>query len=212
MGRWSTEATQGVDYFQYIGDIEWKPQVKDYFLKTLNLWHLMGKYHLPHAELAVLNSDRNQRLTGFPWNIFQQPDVIFSRQSLVVSDQPIVAALIPAPESLKTTLRAAMWTNTASSSMPTRRSWIPIPSTRSRSGCAKAAPSSLISKPGGIPPSQPDAWPISKLTGYNVTGIDKLSRYGDGMPGRQLHPVKGQTVFDPSSTSANTLNTAPDFP
>ena len=67
MGRWSTEATQGVDYFQHIGDIEWKPEVKDYFGKTLKLWHLMGKYHLPHAELAIINSDRNQRLLGFPW-------------------------------------------------------------------------------------------------------------------------------------------------
>ena len=40
MGRWSTEGTQGIDYFQHIGDILWKPAVKDYFSKTLNLWHL----------------------------------------------------------------------------------------------------------------------------------------------------------------------------
>ena len=76
MGRWSTEGTQGIDYFQHIGDIHWKPAVKDYFRKTLNLWHLIGKYHVPQAELAVMNSDRNLRLCGFPWNSNEaQPDI-----------------------------------------------------------------------------------------------------------------------------------------
>ena len=34
MGRWLTEGTQGVDYFIHIGDILWKPAVKDYFTQT----------------------------------------------------------------------------------------------------------------------------------------------------------------------------------
>jgi hypothetical protein len=77
MGRWITEGTNGVDYFQHIGDIEWKPEVKDYFTKTLPLWHLIGKYHVPSAELAMMNSDRNLRLTGFPWNSAEAaPDLI----------------------------------------------------------------------------------------------------------------------------------------
>lgn len=52
MGRWLTEGTQGVDYFMHIGDILWKPAIKDHFTKTLRLWHLIGKYHVPQAELG----------------------------------------------------------------------------------------------------------------------------------------------------------------
>ena len=67
MGRWSTEGIQGVDYFQHIGDIEWREGIRDYFLKTLNLWQLIGKYHTPPAQAATLHSDRVLRLLGFPW-------------------------------------------------------------------------------------------------------------------------------------------------
>jgi hypothetical protein len=40
-----------------------------------------------------------------------------------------------------------------------------------------------------------DAWPISKLTGYAVTGVDKLNSYGDSLSPRKLHLVTGQSVF-----------------
>ena len=68
MGRWSTEGLQGVDYFQHIGDILWNASIRDYFRQTINLWHLMGKYHTPKAEAAALISDRMGRLLGFPWH------------------------------------------------------------------------------------------------------------------------------------------------
>ena len=45
----------------------------------------------------------------------------------------------------------------------------------------------------------PDSWPIAKLTGYAVTGIDKLAPNGDGRPGRRLHLVEGQSVFNPGA-------------
>ena len=68
---------QGIDYFQHIGDILWNRAVQDYFSRTLNLWHLIGKYHVPPAEMAVMNSDRNLRLCGFPWNSNKaQPDLV----------------------------------------------------------------------------------------------------------------------------------------
>ena len=68
LGLWSTEGIQGVDYFQHIGDIEWHPEIRTYFNDTLNLWHLMGKYHVPKAQLALLSSDRVDRLYGFPFH------------------------------------------------------------------------------------------------------------------------------------------------
>ena len=200
MGRWSTEATQGVDYFQYIGDIEWKPQVKDYFLKTLNLWHLMGKYHLPQAELAVLNSDRNQRLTGFPWNIFQQTDVIFAENrwwalvSQLLPDYP--RAGIVEDDFARGNVdqyRVVLDANTTIMDPDTVdqiEKWV-----------RKGGTFITYQQTGRHTSTLRDAWPITRLTGYTVTGIDKLSPNGDGMPGRHLHPVKGQTVFDAGSTS-----------
>jgi hypothetical protein len=67
LGRWSTEGIQGVDYFQHIGDVEWSPDIKSYFHDTINLWHLIGKYHVPKAQVALLSSDRIDRLYGFPF-------------------------------------------------------------------------------------------------------------------------------------------------
>ena len=49
MGRWITEGTQGVDYFMHIGDVLWKPEMKEYFSRSQPLWHLIGKYHSPDA-------------------------------------------------------------------------------------------------------------------------------------------------------------------
>jgi hypothetical protein len=49
MGRWITEGTQGADYFMHIGDVLWKPEVKEYFSRSQPLWHLIGKYHSPDA-------------------------------------------------------------------------------------------------------------------------------------------------------------------
>ena len=72
MGRWSTEGTQGIDYFQHIGDILWKPAVKDYFCKTLRLWHLIGKYHVPQAELAVMGERPQSPALGV--SLEQQPN------------------------------------------------------------------------------------------------------------------------------------------
>ena len=68
LGLWSTEGIQGIDYFQHIGDIEWHADIRDYFAATQNLWHLIGKYHTPKAQLALFSSDRVDRLYGFPFH------------------------------------------------------------------------------------------------------------------------------------------------
>jgi len=65
LGRWSVEGIQGIDYFQHIGDVEWKPGLKSFFQETINLWRLIGKYHVPKAQVALLASDRLARLYGF---------------------------------------------------------------------------------------------------------------------------------------------------
>jgi hypothetical protein len=68
MGRWSTENTQGVDYFGHLGDVLWNPDIKDYFEKRCRSGIMMGKYHLPQPEVADLASLRTERLFGYPFN------------------------------------------------------------------------------------------------------------------------------------------------
>ena len=67
-GRWITEGLNGVHYFQHLGDIIWNPEVLAEFKKNRRLYETIGKYHVPFAEVAVLYSTRNYRLTAFPWD------------------------------------------------------------------------------------------------------------------------------------------------
>ena len=66
MGNWQMEGLNGVDYFIHIGDIMWRPELRKHFEAQLPQLHLIGKYHLPKADLAVLFSTTAARLTGFP--------------------------------------------------------------------------------------------------------------------------------------------------
>jgi len=194
MGRWSTEGTQGIDYFQHIGDILWKPAVKDYFSKTLRLWHLIGKYHVPQAELAVMGSDRNLRLWGFPWNSSEtRPDLIQRNRfweliSNLVADYPRGGVLEQDFARGKADrFRVVLDGNTTildPEVVDEIQQWV-----------RRGGVFITYHQTGRHTSTVPDAWPISKLTGYAVTGIDKLSANGDGLPGRRLRLAPGQKVF-----------------
>jgi len=195
MGRWLTEGGNGVDYFQHIGDIEWKPEVKDYYTKTQNLWQLLGKYHVPQAELAVMNSDRYYRLLGFPWNTSDvAPDLVQGNHfwefvSRMVADYPRGGVLEQDFARGKADkFRVVLDANTTimdPETVDAIAAWV------KRGGVFIT-----FGQTGRHTSIMQDSWPITKLTGYEVTSIDKLSPYGDGLPGRQLHPVANQAVFD----------------
>jgi hypothetical protein len=194
MGRWSTEGTQGIDYFQHIGDILWKPAVKDYFLQTLPLWHLIGKYHVPQAELAVLNSDRSLRLSGFPWNTNEtRPELVQRNRfweliSNLVADYPRGGVLEQDfARGRADRFRVILDGNTTvldPEVIDDIERWV-------RHGGTFIT----YHQTGRHTSAVPDAWPISRLTGYAVTHIDKLSSNGDGLPCHKLHFAPGQKVF-----------------
>jgi hypothetical protein len=199
MGRWETEGTNGVDYFQHLGQLEWKPAIKIYFTQTQNLWHLIGKYHEAPAELAVMDSDRVDRLMGFPWDWNQPvPNLVDD-----IRLWPILGRLakeFPCGGVLEQDFRngnADKFRIILDSGTTVldpdvveaigewvRRGGIFI--TNQQTGRHTSAIA--------------DAWPISKLTGYAVIGFDQLAPNGNGeSPAlRPLHAVAGQSVFDPS--------------
>ena len=53
-GRWMTEGLNTMDYFGDLGDILWRPDQKAWFKARQPLVHLLGKFHYPETEVAVM--------------------------------------------------------------------------------------------------------------------------------------------------------------
>ncbi len=67
LGLYHSEGIQGVDYFMHIGDVEWDPAIRQAFTATRPLWQAFGKYHCHPADLAILWDMGIDTLVGFPW-------------------------------------------------------------------------------------------------------------------------------------------------
>jgi hypothetical protein len=201
MGRWSTENTQGVDYFGNLGDVLWNPAIKDYFEKTQPLWHVMGKYHLPHPEVADLASIRTERLFSFPMNLGDHgssaPDLIqqgpgvfasgmdgalsgtFSRDGVIESDfkrgradqYKVVVDLNSSILDPDTVDAIGKWVERGGTFV-------------------------TFEQTGRHTSTQHDVWPISKLTGYKVLAVDRAGRHMSLAPGQTTLPDNALVGFD----------------
>ncbi len=194
MGRWITEGTQGVDYFIHIGDVLWKPDVKAYFAQSQHLWHLIGKYHCPETQVALLHSDRVARLIGFPWGYdpntvlraghwqWRIADLLrenYTRDMLDESDFE--------PNGNAGKYHVIIDSNTTIMDPPlldgiehyVRNGGIFV----------------TYVQTGRHTSALKDAWPIAKLTGYSVTHIDPHDRQGNPLTRRELRMAPGQEVF-----------------
>jgi hypothetical protein len=194
LGRWSTENTQGVDYFAHLGDVLWNPPIKDYFEKTQPVWHIMGKYHLPQPEVADLTSLRDERLFGYPFNMNDHgssaPDLIatgpgvfasgvdgtlaatYSRGSIIESDFARGAA---------DKYRVVVDTNSSildPETIDAIAEWV-----------KRGGTFITFQQTGRHTSTEHDVWPISKLTGYNVLKVERKPR--------QMALAEGQSVFGP---------------
>lgn len=66
-GRWLSEGLNGIHYFQHLGEIKWNAEILKLFETNRAMYQMVGKYHVPTAEVAVLFSTRNDALAGWPW-------------------------------------------------------------------------------------------------------------------------------------------------
>jgi hypothetical protein len=204
MGNWSTEAIQGIDYFIHIGDIEWKPEIRAYFDEKLPLWRMIGKYHVPKADLAILHSDRSLRLTQFPFDQHRDPNVYipggfwemrlseplvedFPRDTVVEGDFD---------RGLVDPYKIVIDSNTMI--MDPRLvdkidKWV-----------RKGGIFITYGETGRHTTTDLDAWPIAKLTGYKVTAIEPLDERGKVKEWRHVTLAPNQGVFKPGDwTSPN---------
>ncbi len=194
LGLWSTEGIQGVDYFIHIGDILWNPEVRAYFEKSLNLWRLLGKYHVPTAQVAVMISDQTMRITGFPW-LHADPNVnlpcgehnwrVGDRLLAEYDRDSVDEGDFRSGNAAK--YRVVIDTNTSimgDETLSDIEKWI-------RGGGVFVT----FIQTGRHSPTQMDSWPISKLSGYAVTSIDKYGADGKVLNVRHVVPAPGQNIF-----------------
>ncbi len=66
-GRWLSEGLNGVHYFQHLGEITWNPEVLRQFLANRTMYEMIGKYHVPAAKVAILFGAGNEQISGYPW-------------------------------------------------------------------------------------------------------------------------------------------------
>jgi hypothetical protein len=192
-GRWLTEGVQGVHYFQQLGDILWKPDIRKDFETNRALYEMVGKYHVPFADVAVLYGFSNAQASGWPWGY--APDTNLpggywawnTAYSLLaycprdgVSEQDFEIGNVDR-------YRVILDSNTsimAPALLAQIERWI-------RQGGTFIT----FAHTGRHTPTEPNSWPISRLTGYRVTHIDRYGPRSEAQESRRLRLAPGQTVL-----------------
>jgi hypothetical protein len=206
LGLWMTEGIQQVDYFIHIGDVMWHPDIRKSFDENLPLFHLIGKYHLPKADLAFLFSTRGDALTGFPWSndlntnlpggwnccgLFGEMLGYCPRDAVSESDFARGNAA---------NYKVIIDTNTSIMD----DAFIGQIEKYVRGGGVFVT----FVNTGRHTPTQPNAWPIGKLTGYQVLTMEKFGPDGNDLRidpkdpnpvgtigGLTVQPAPGQQIF-----------------
>ncbi len=198
-GLWHTEGINGVDYFQQIGDIFWKPEFKKYFEENQHLYHLFGKYHAPKASVAVLYSDRVQRLVGYPW----QPEPNKNMQNGYWDIQGGYWRFNVAANLLRSVERDGVTEDDFPRGNAAQYKLI-FDSGTSVMDDAFVNKLEKYVREGGVfvtfgqtgrhSSTVPDSWPICRLTGTRVVRIDPHDKDGNSILSHKLVTVQSQKI------------------
>lgn len=203
LGLWLTEGVNAVDYFIHIGAVMWDNAIRLRFEKYLPVIHAIGSFHQPKAQIAQLVSPRVERLTGFPW----QPDSDVNlppgywRWSLsrVMSGDYAMDTItdLDFANSVADDYKLVIDLNTTILSEKTL--------TQIEAWVRKGGTFITFMQTGRHLPDTPDAWPISKLTGYDVLTCDAISQVEAGKIRRKVILAKDvkDYVLPPELMSAN---------
>jgi len=206
MGLYLSEGVQSVDYFIHIGDVFWNAEIRRYFEANQNVLHLFGKFHAPKAETAVLYSNRIQNLTGYPWgndpNVNLQSGYWKWNIGAHLRERYPYDGITEADfaRGHASGYKVIVDTNTSIMDEALVRQieqWV-------RAGGTFIT----FAQTGRHTPTQRDAWPISRLTGYHVTHLDALDANGNVVASRKLKVVRGQSIVseDWNGVEANGLS------
>lgn len=195
LGLYQTEGIQAIDYFIHIGSILWRPEIKAEYEAQRKQIALMGQSHFAKAEVACFYSDQIARLTGYPWGTTDRNQNVgsgywnwnpgsvlrgafpydgLSQSSFASGDADAYRVIIDSNTSVMDEGLVA-----------DIETWV-----------RKGGTFITLAQTGRHTPEQPDAWPIARLTGYTVTGIDGIKPDGTVEQAGTLRPASGQKVFD----------------
>ncbi|MGI4789463.1 MAG: hypothetical protein ACRYFS_11510 [Janthinobacterium lividum] len=185
-GRWITEGVNGVHYFQTLGDIQWNPEALKTFEANRKMYELIGKYHVPFAEVGVLYSTVSQQLAGFPWDTDRLGHGGYysgENAAMALLDYCPRAGLSEADFDTATAAGYRMIVDTDTRVMS--RKLLEGIEAYVRNGGVFVT----NGQTGRHDDVYPDTWPISKLTGYHVSDENVWSKNLSAVP------APGQKVF-----------------
>jgi len=196
MGLYHTEGLQGVDYFIHVGNIMWNSDIRGHFQQTLPMIRFIGKYHAPKADTAFLWATRNKALTGFPWGNDPNTNLPSGWNCKGIGDT-LLANGYP-----RDGLSESDFENGNASRykviIDTNTSILDEDMVRRIEDYVRGGGTFVtFAQTGRHTPTQPDSWPISRLTGYEVLSTDKPAPGSPtpGSPNQPLSPVPGQDIY-----------------
>ena len=189
-GRWLTEGLNGVHYFQNWGEIAWNPEVLKVFEANQRMYQAIGKYHAPFARVAVLFSLQNDWLTGFPWT--PEPD---SQGGYYSSYNAANRLMHYCPrDGIGTPDFGTPTVNRFQVILDSNSSFLEDTVIDGIENYVRQGGVFITNgQTGRHTPVLPDSWPISRLTGYQVVGMQSRDE------NKSAVPAPGQTVFESGS-------------
>ena len=67
MGYYLTEGVNAIHYFIHVGAVLWNQPIREQFEKVLPALRMMGQYHQPKSDVAMLFDSDINALMGYPW-------------------------------------------------------------------------------------------------------------------------------------------------
>jgi hypothetical protein len=197
LGSWLVNGTNAVHYFIHLGFVFWDPEQKKFFEDSFEQIQFMGKHHIPRAEVASLTDDRVKNLTAFPlpvdYNVCfpQEPGhwVLPIQLMQEYHCDNLTLYDFEDPE-LKNASKYRTVIDMNTTFMTPEQvegieRWV-------RNGGLFVT----YVQTGRHTPDVADAWIISKLSGYSVTGIDEYDAEGrTTSPWRKIKFAENQPIF-----------------
>lgn len=192
LGNWLTEGVNGIHYFIHIGNVYWNDEIRTWFEDNQAIVGAFGKMHVPKAEAAMLYGDDVNNLTGWPWGTNSSGYVPCQFNVDLHKEYHMDAvSLKDFRRGFADAYRVIVDTNTnilEAQAIDDLEDWI------KRGGVFVT-----IGETGRHTPEKADSWPISRLTGYKVTGITQHPSAS------AMSFAPGQPVFNEPTWDANAL-------
>ncbi len=192
-GLWMTEGVHAIDYFIHIGTLMWDPEIRQHLKDNLSLFELIGKYHFTKAEVAGLYSSESTRLNGFPWVL--DPNKLLSAGYWSWNTPGYIRDYYPTDALSESSFangdaaayRVILDSNTSIMS----ETMVDEIEAYVRQGGTFVT----YVQTGRHSATEPDAWPIERLTGYAVERIDSMDAQGNVIESGKLSLAPGQSVL-----------------